>query len=239
MDRSLAIKKRAQAFVQKGQVDAALAEFEKLFESGDKDPYDFILVADLLAKRGAMSEAVRRYRQAIEEYGKAELYKNAIAVCKKVLRIRRRIQITAPRWPSQEGSSATAALPQFARSPRIQPRSNAVDEVILSRPTATSLGEVRGDRDARSLRAAAELSATDLAESAASCPRRRSFASAPRLAPGIETRRQTERTSMGRRAGVGTPGRLARSALRFNRFGGSRWPPAAPPLVLESANGSR
>jgi tetratricopeptide (TPR) repeat protein len=87
VDRSLAIKKRAQAFVQKGQVDAALAEFEKLFQSGDKDPYDFILVADLLAKRGAMQEAVRRYRQAIEEYGKAELYKNAIAVCKKILRI--------------------------------------------------------------------------------------------------------------------------------------------------------
>ena len=87
MDRSLAIKKKAQALVQKGQVDAALAEFDRLFESGDKDPYDFILVADLLAKRGSMQEAVRRYRQAIEEYSKAELFKNAIAVCKKILRI--------------------------------------------------------------------------------------------------------------------------------------------------------
>ncbi len=87
MDRSLAIKKRAQQYVQKGQIDAALAEFDKLFESGDKDPYDFILVADLLAKRGSMQEAVRRYRQAIQEYSKAELYKNAIAVCKKILRI--------------------------------------------------------------------------------------------------------------------------------------------------------
>ncbi|HET9251856.1 MAG TPA: tetratricopeptide repeat protein [Candidatus Eisenbacteria bacterium] len=87
MDRSLAIRKRAQQLVQKGQVDAALAEFEKLFDSGEKDPYDFILVADLLAKRGAMQEAVRRYRQAMQEYGKAELFKNAIAVCKKILRI--------------------------------------------------------------------------------------------------------------------------------------------------------
>ena len=87
MDRSLAIRKRAQQFVQKGQVDAALAEFEKLFDSGEKDPYDFILVADILAKRGAMQEAVRRYRQAMQEYSKAELFKNAIAVCKKILRI--------------------------------------------------------------------------------------------------------------------------------------------------------
>jgi tetratricopeptide (TPR) repeat protein len=87
VDRSLAIKKRAQQLVQKGQIDAALAEFERLFESGDKDPYDFILVADLLAKRGSMQEAVRRYRQAIQEYTSAELHKNAIAVCKKILRI--------------------------------------------------------------------------------------------------------------------------------------------------------
>jgi tetratricopeptide (TPR) repeat protein len=87
VDRSLAIRKRAQQLIQKGQVDAALAEFEKIFDSGEKDPYDFILVADLLAKRGAMQEAVRRYRQAMQEYGKAELYKNAIAVCKKILRI--------------------------------------------------------------------------------------------------------------------------------------------------------
>ncbi|HEX7079066.1 MAG TPA: tetratricopeptide repeat protein [Candidatus Eisenbacteria bacterium] len=87
MNRTQAIKNKAQQLVQKGQIDAALAEFDKLFEVGDKDPYDFILVADLLAKRGSMQEAVRRYRQAVEEYSKAELFKNAIAVCKKILRI--------------------------------------------------------------------------------------------------------------------------------------------------------
>jgi tetratricopeptide (TPR) repeat protein len=87
VDRNAAIKKKAQELIQKGQIDAALAEFDKLFAQGDKDPYDFILVADLLAKRGSMQEAVRRYRQAVEEYTKAELFKNAIAVCKKILRI--------------------------------------------------------------------------------------------------------------------------------------------------------
>lgn len=87
MDRNIAIKKKAQQLIQKGQIDAALAEFDRLFAQGDKDPYDFILVADLLAKRGSMQEAVRRYRQAVEEYTKAELFKNAIAVCKKILRI--------------------------------------------------------------------------------------------------------------------------------------------------------
>lgn len=87
MDKSVAIKKKAQQLVQKGDVSGAIAEYGKLFESGDKDPYDFIVVADLLAKRGSMQDAVKRYRQAVEEYAKSELYKNAIAVCKKILRI--------------------------------------------------------------------------------------------------------------------------------------------------------
>jgi len=87
VDRSVAVKRKAQQLLQKGDVNGAIAEYEKLFEGGDKDPYDFIVVADLLAKRGSMQEAVRRYRQAIEEYAKTELYKNAIAVCKKILRI--------------------------------------------------------------------------------------------------------------------------------------------------------
>jgi len=87
VDRSVAVKKKAQQLLQKGDVNGAIAEYEKLFEGGDKDPYDFIVVADLLSKRGSMQEAVRRYRQAIDEYAKTELYKNAIAVCKKILRI--------------------------------------------------------------------------------------------------------------------------------------------------------
>ncbi|HMI31055.1 MAG TPA: tetratricopeptide repeat protein [Candidatus Limnocylindrales bacterium] len=87
VDRSVAVKRKAQQLVQKGDVNGAIAEYEKLFESGDKDPYDFIVVADLLTKRGSMQDAVRRYRQAVEEYAKSELYKNAIAVCKKILRI--------------------------------------------------------------------------------------------------------------------------------------------------------
>ena len=87
MDKSVAIKRKALQMVQKGDINGAIAEYEKLFESGDKDPYDFIVVADLLAKRGSMQDAVRHYRQAVQEYAKSELYKNAIAVCKKILRI--------------------------------------------------------------------------------------------------------------------------------------------------------
>ncbi|HZV91067.1 MAG TPA: hypothetical protein VFF34_03540, partial [Candidatus Nitrosocosmicus sp.] len=150
MDRSLAIKKRAQALVQKGQVDAALAEFEKLFETGDRDPYDFITVADLLAKRGAMQEAVRRYRQAIEEYGKAELYKNAIAVCKKILRISKedlQIHRSLGELYAKEGLYGDAQIHylEFAegsiRRHEFEAALSAVEQVVLLSPDNDDLSE--------------------------------------------------------------------------------------------------
>src|SRR2546428_8622557 len=114
VDRSVAVKKKAQQLLQKGDVNGAIAEYEKLFEGGDKDPYDFIVVADLLAKRGSMQEAVRRYRQAIEEYAKTELYKNAIAVCKKILRISKEdlaIHRTLGELYAKEGLYGDAQIP--------------------------------------------------------------------------------------------------------------------------------
>ena len=150
MDRSLAIKKKAQALVQKGQVDAALAEFEKLFETGDRDPYDFITVADLLAKRGAMQEAVRRYRQAIEEYGKAELYKNAIAVCKKILRISKedlQIHRSLGELYAKEGLYGDSQIHylEFAegsiRRHEFEAALNAVEQVVLLSPDNDDLSE--------------------------------------------------------------------------------------------------
>ena len=150
MDRNIAIKKKAQQLVQKGQIDAALAEFEKLFAQGDKDPYDFIVVADILAKRGSMMEAVRRYRQAVEEYTKAELFKNAIAVCKKILRISKEdllIHRTLGELYAKEGlySDAIIHYLEFAEgSIRRQEHESALDviETVLSlSPDNTELSE--------------------------------------------------------------------------------------------------
>ena len=143
MDRNTAIKRKAQQLVQKGDVHAAIAEYEKLFEGGDKDPYDFIVVADLLAKRGSMQEAVRRYRQAVDEYAKTELYKNAIAVCKKILRISKEdlaIHRTLGELYAKEGLYGDAQIHylEFAEgSIRRQDHDAALDvldEVPSSRP---------------------------------------------------------------------------------------------------------
>lgn len=150
MDRNLAIKKKAQQLIAKGQIDAALAEFDRLFESGDKDPYDFILVADLLAKRGSMQEAVRRYRQAVDEYSKADLFKNAIAVCKRILRISKEdleIHRTLGQLYAKEGLYGDAIIHylEYAEgSIRRQDHDaalNALDEVLKLSPENRELSE--------------------------------------------------------------------------------------------------
>ena len=87
MDKALEIKRRAQRAIQSGDLDGAMAEYEKLVAFPDCDPYNFVLLADLLFKRGDQQGAVQRYLAASDAYEKTGLYKNAIAVCKKMMRL--------------------------------------------------------------------------------------------------------------------------------------------------------
>ena len=87
MEKAIEIKRRAQRCVQNGDLDGALREYEKLVETPESDPYNFVLLADLLFKKGEQARAAERYLNAVTAYEKAGLYKNAIAVCKKMMRL--------------------------------------------------------------------------------------------------------------------------------------------------------
>ena len=87
MEKAIEIKRRAQRCVQNGDVDGALREYEKLVETPESDPYNFVLLADLLYKKGDQPKAAERYLNAVSAYEQAGLYKNAIAVCKKMARL--------------------------------------------------------------------------------------------------------------------------------------------------------
>ena len=87
MEKAIEIKRRAQRCVQNGDVDGALREYEKLVETPESDPYNFVLLADLLYKKGEQGKAAERYLSAVQAYQTAGLYKNAIAVCKKMSRL--------------------------------------------------------------------------------------------------------------------------------------------------------
>ena len=87
LEKAIEIKRRAQRCVQNGDVDGALREYGKLVETPESDPYNFVLLADLLYKKGEQGKAAERYLHAVGAYEKAGLFKNAIAVCKKMSRL--------------------------------------------------------------------------------------------------------------------------------------------------------
>lgn len=87
MEKAIEIKRRAQRCVQNGDLDGALAEYEKLVQVDDSDPYSYVLLADLYFKKGDLPAASQRYLTAATAYEKSGLYKNAIAVCKKMMRL--------------------------------------------------------------------------------------------------------------------------------------------------------
>lgn len=87
MEKAIEIKRRAQRCIQNGDLDGALNEYEKLVAADDSDPYNFVLLADLLFKKGDGGGATQRYLAAATAYERAGLFKNGIAVCKKMMRL--------------------------------------------------------------------------------------------------------------------------------------------------------
>src|SRR5438874_10508161 len=88
LEKAIEIKRRAQRAILNGDLEGALVEYEKLAATEDSDPYNYVLLADLTFKKGDQRKAIERYLQAANSYEKAGLYKNAIAVCKKMIRLK-------------------------------------------------------------------------------------------------------------------------------------------------------
>jgi tetratricopeptide (TPR) repeat protein len=87
LEKAIEIKRRAQRCILNGDLDGALSAYEKLVALGESDPYHSVLLADLLYKKGDHDGAGRRYLEAVDGYEKVSLFKNAIAVCKKMSRL--------------------------------------------------------------------------------------------------------------------------------------------------------
>ncbi len=87
MDQNASIKRRVQSLIKKGSYAEAAATYEQLAEAGDMDPYDYVVLGDLLIRTGRRREAVGRYVEALNSYAEAGLNRNAIALAKKVRRL--------------------------------------------------------------------------------------------------------------------------------------------------------
>ena len=87
MSEVLEIRKRAHEFVQSGELESALEEYKKLLKGEDVDPNIYNLMGDVHFKKGDQQAAFRQYEEAVKRYAKESLYSNAIAVCRKMLRL--------------------------------------------------------------------------------------------------------------------------------------------------------
>ncbi len=112
MERVADIKRRAQTFVKNGQWDNAIRAYERLAESAEPDPYLHILIGDVYLRRGSVPEAVERYHEAIRGYRESGLLKNAVALCKKILRLDHRkteVLVVLAELNAQDGLAGEAA----------------------------------------------------------------------------------------------------------------------------------
>ncbi|MDI6739613.1 MAG: tetratricopeptide repeat protein, partial [Candidatus Edwardsbacteria bacterium] len=83
------IRTKAAEYFQKGEYEKAVAEYKKVLElePGNASTYNFI--GDAYVKINDINDAVASYLEAAKGYSTDALYNNAIAVCKKILRIKK------------------------------------------------------------------------------------------------------------------------------------------------------
>ena len=81
------IRKRALEHAKKQRWDKALTEFEQLVEIEQNNPNVYNEIGDLYLKLDQKREAFKSYHSAVDAYSQISLHNNAVAVCKKIIRL--------------------------------------------------------------------------------------------------------------------------------------------------------
>jgi tetratricopeptide (TPR) repeat protein len=87
MNKANNIRKKALDYAKKRQWDKALNEYIRLSEIEENNPNVFNELGDLHLKIGNKAEAFRAFHSAIDAYERLGLFNNAVAVCKKIIRL--------------------------------------------------------------------------------------------------------------------------------------------------------
>jgi len=81
------LRQKAQAYLQKGKVDKAIEEYKKLLTVESRNPNLYNELGDIYLRTNDRVQAVSAFEKASLNYEKVALYNNAVAVCKKILRL--------------------------------------------------------------------------------------------------------------------------------------------------------
>jgi len=87
LSKATQIRQKAQEFLSKGQTDKAIQEYRRLISIESKNPNLYNELGDIYLRANDKSQAVQNFEKAAVIYEKVALYNNAVAVCKKILRI--------------------------------------------------------------------------------------------------------------------------------------------------------
>ncbi len=87
MSKAANIRKKALDLVRQQDWANAIKEYRRLVEIDQNNPNVHNELADLYLRTNQKNEAFDSFMRAIDEYTRVGLYNNAVAVCKKVLRI--------------------------------------------------------------------------------------------------------------------------------------------------------
>ncbi len=87
MSKASQIRQKAQEYLGKGQIDKAILEYRRLISIESKNPNLYNELGDIYLRASDKAQAVQNFEKAATIYEKVALYNNAVAVCKKILRV--------------------------------------------------------------------------------------------------------------------------------------------------------
>ena len=87
MSKVNAIRKKAIELARKQDWPGAIKEYKRLAEADQANPNVYNELGDIYLKTGNKVDAYKAFVSAIDAYAQVSLHNNAVAVCKKVLRV--------------------------------------------------------------------------------------------------------------------------------------------------------
>ena len=87
MSKSSQLRNKAQTFLKKGKISEAVEAYKKLLQVESRNPNLYNELGDIYLRAEDRMQAVASFEKAVDHYEKVALYNNAVAVCKKILRV--------------------------------------------------------------------------------------------------------------------------------------------------------